>query len=80
MTSSEPLSSLLSHLSSLLLFLLSFHIFRPPGDVPAEDPDHGTVLRLHAGPQAGRLPVDLAGHPDGWSGSGAGGAPLQAVC
>lgn len=55
--------------------LLIFYTLNPSGDVPAEDPDHSSVLRLHAGPQAGRLPVDLARHPDGWSGSGAGGTP-----
>lgn len=53
----------------------------PSGDVPAEDPDHGTVLRVHAGPQAGHLPVDLAAHPDGRSGSCAGWTQfLTTVC
>lgn len=56
----------------VVVLLLSFHTFHPSGDVPAEDPDHGSVLRVHAGPQAGHVPVDLAAHPDGRSGSGAG--------
>lgn len=44
----------------------------PPGDVPVEDSDHGSVLRVNAGPQAGHLPVAVAAHPHGRSGSRAG--------
>lgn len=41
----------------------------PSGDIPAKDPDHSSVLCVHAGPQAGRLPVALLAHPHGRSGS-----------
>ena len=54
------------------LFLFCF-----PGDVPAEDPDHSSVLGVHARPQAGHLPVALPSHPNGRSGSCAGPVHLN---
>lgn len=57
----------------------SFPTLSPSGDVPAEDPDHSSVLSVHAGPQAGRLPVALIAYSYGWSGSRAGPVQLH-VC
>lgn len=55
-----------------------FPTVSPPGDVPAEDSDHGPLFRVDAWPQAGHLPVDLAVDPHGWSGSCAGS--VQFLC
>lgn len=66
------------HLSSWMIY--SFPTLSPSGDVPAEDPDHGSVLSVHAGPQAGRLPVALAADSHGWSGSCAGSVHLYVSC
>lgn len=42
------------------------------GHLPAEDPHHSAVLRLHAGKEVGSLPVALPAASHGWSHSGAG--------
>lgn len=54
----------------------SFPTLSPSGDLPAEDPDHSSVLSVHAGPQAGRLSVALVADSYGWSGSRAGTASV----
>lgn len=42
------------------------------GDISAEDPHHGALLRLHAGEAAQPLPVAVSAAAHGWSHSGAG--------
>lgn len=42
------------------------------GHVPAEDPHHSSLLRLHAGEEVGHLPVGLPAVAHGWSRYGAG--------
>lgn len=50
------------------------------GHLPAEDPHYGSVLRLHAGKEAGSVPVALLTEPHGWSHAGAGeSGPLNSV-
>lgn len=58
-------------------FILFSHLHHPSGDVPAEDPNHGSVLSVYAGPQAGCLPVALFADSNGWSGSCAGSVRLK---
>lgn len=56
-----------------------FPTVSPPGDVPAEDSDHGSLLRVDAWPQAGHLPVALIADPHGWSGPRAGSVQSLSV-
>lgn len=48
----------------------------PPhtGHLPAEDPHHRSLFRLHAGEKVGSPPVGLAARPDGGGHLGAGAA------
>lgn len=52
--------------------LLSASALLHSGYVPAEDPHHCAVLRLHAGEALGLLPVALPTLPHGWGHSSAG--------
>lgn len=54
--------------SECIIYSLSSHA----GHIPVKDPHHSAVLRLHAGEEAGPLPVALPALPNGWSHSSAG--------
>ena len=59
------------NVSSTLFLSGVFSAFHA-GHVPVKDPHHSTFLRLHAGEEAGPLPVALPAPPNGWSHSSAG--------
>lgn len=67
-----------NRISVLMCVILNVLPALPPtGDLPVEDPDHGSFFCVHAGTQAGRLPVAVSAHSHGWSDSCSGLVQVQ---